>query len=90
MLPELLFIVLVMKKPNLNPNIMIFTVKRDFMQVKISCDFLVDSSVSFHWVSLQFENRFEDTANFPETLHSFSTSCARRYKIFEPANVVIL
>ena len=69
---------------------MILAAKLDFMQVKIGSDFLIILSFPLYWASLQFEDRSEDTPNFPETLHCFSTSCAKRYKISEPANILTL
>ena len=39
------------------------------------------SSLAVFWVSLKFEERSEDTANFPLTLNNFFTSCARLHKI---------
>ena len=42
--------------------------------------FLDDSSLAVFWVSFKFEERAEDTANFPLTLNNFFTSCARWHK----------
>ena len=42
---------------------------------------LIDSSLAVFWVSLKFEERFKDTANFSLTLNNFFTSCARWHKI---------
>ena len=57
------------------------------------CSFLVDSTFATDWVSLKFEERSEDKANFPErsedkanfpeTLNNIFPSCARWYKISE-------
>ena len=48
---------------------MILAAKREFMQVKISSDFLlvVDSTFPLYWASLHVEDRSEGTASFPET-----------------------
>ena len=50
---------------------MILAPKGDFVQVKIGSDFFIDSSFS-----LQFEDRSEIKAYFPETQHNFPTACA--------------
>ena len=50
------------------------------MQIQICFDFLVDSALSAERVSLEFEDRLEDKANFPETLNNFFTSCIGNIK----------
>ena len=77
---------------NLIQNSLILAAKCVFMLAKI-CSFLVDSTFAADWVSLKFEERSEDKANFPErsedkanfpeTLNNIFPSCARWYKISE-------
>ena len=50
--------------------------------------FLVDSSLAVFWVSLYFEERSEDTPNFPLTLNNFFTSCTRWHKYSNWANIL--
>ena len=50
--------------------------------------FLVDSSLALFWVSLEFQERSEDTANFPLTLNNFFTSCAKWHKNSNWANIL--
>ena len=69
-------------------NYMFFTLAVFLWRLDLSLIFLVDSSLAIFWVSLKFEERSEDTANFPLTLNNFFTLCARLYKNSEWANIL--
>ena len=74
-------IVFVMQTLKLNEKLICFSMLAVFLcRSNLRLIFLVDSSLAVFWVSLKFEERSEDTANFPLTLNNFFTSCAEWHK----------